>query len=139
MHIMKFGGTSLGNAARIAATCALVSERARTSRVGLVVSALSGVTNFLVECKDAALAGRDFAPLVARFREHHLGEIEALAREFPALDAALPRRFVLGQRDAAALCGSRRAGARAGPAGSGGVLGHGLHRGLRSLGLRAWL
>ncbi|MBI2382065.1 MAG: bifunctional aspartate kinase/homoserine dehydrogenase I [Gammaproteobacteria bacterium] len=103
MHIMKFGGTSLGNAARIAATCALVSERARTSRVGLVVSALSGVTNFLVECKDSALAGRDFAPLLGRFREHHLGEIDALAREFPALDAAVLRRFVLERAEQLAL------------------------------------
>lgn len=85
MHIMKFGGTSLANAERIAATAALVVERTATTRVGLVVSALSGVTNFLVECRDIALSGQAFSGRVDHFRQHHLREIERLGERFPGL------------------------------------------------------
>lgn len=86
MQIMKFGGTSLADAERIVSTAELVAEQARTRRIGLVVSALAGVTNFLVECRDSALANEDTTARVERFREHHLREIERIADRLPQVD-----------------------------------------------------
>ena len=59
-HVHKFGGTSLADAACIAALAALVPADARVRPV--VVSAMSGTTNALVALADAALALDDWKP-----------------------------------------------------------------------------
>jgi aspartate kinase len=53
--VIKFGGTSVGDADRVAAAIDIVAER-RELRPVVVVSALSGVTNDLVAAADAACA-----------------------------------------------------------------------------------
>ena len=53
---MKFGGTSVGDAARIAAVCEIVRTHAGRQPV-LVVSALAGVTDLLSRAITAAAAG----------------------------------------------------------------------------------
>lgn len=97
MQIMKFGGTSLADAERIVSTAELVAERAGTCRVGLVVSALAGVTNFLVECRDTALANEDVTARVGRFRDHHVREIDRIAQRLPGLDEPELRRMLNAQ------------------------------------------
>jgi len=57
MKVMKFGGTSVATAQRIETVARLVTEASRSDRVGVVVSAVAGVTNLLVESSKAVLAG----------------------------------------------------------------------------------
>jgi aspartate kinase len=56
MIVMKFGGTSVGDAVRIRTVVRLVAERADRRPV-VVVSALSGVTNLLLDTAHRALKG----------------------------------------------------------------------------------
>jgi aspartate kinase len=53
--VIKFGGTSVGDADRVANAIEIVAER-RARKPIVVVSALSGVTNQLVEASEAACA-----------------------------------------------------------------------------------
>jgi aspartate kinase len=55
--VIKFGGTSVGSAERVAAAIDIVAERQERQPI-VVVSALSGVTNDLIAATDAAAAGR---------------------------------------------------------------------------------
>src|SRR5919202_4507728 len=58
LRVMKFGGTSVGDASRIRAAAEITASAAKRGEVLAVVSAMSGVTNRLVEAeqiiKDAA-------------------------------------------------------------------------------------
>ena len=58
--VMKFGGTSVGDAACIARSAQIVAHAASLNPCVVVVSAMSGVTNRLI---DAALAWTDHALL----------------------------------------------------------------------------
>ncbi|MGH9707720.1 MAG: aspartate kinase [Candidatus Acidiferrales bacterium] len=55
LRVMKFGGTSVGDASCIARVMEIIRSAARESGIVVVVSAMSGVTNALLEA--AALAG----------------------------------------------------------------------------------
>ena len=54
---MKFGGTSVGDAACIARAAQICAAAARESSVVVVVSAMSGVTNSLIEAATFSEAG----------------------------------------------------------------------------------
>jgi len=71
MKVMKFGGTSVGNAERIREVGRLVNEAAAQERVGLVVSAVTGVTNQLIASVAAVLAGNPADDYVRGFVEIH--------------------------------------------------------------------
>ncbi|MEY4744218.1 MAG: hypothetical protein RL272_163 [Candidatus Parcubacteria bacterium] len=90
MIVMKFGGSSVGNAEAMRQVAGLVG-RYRDKRPVLVVSALQGVTDALIILADAALAGdlaaveEGVAGLRARHREAAIGTagdeaLECLAR-----------------------------------------------------------
>jgi aspartate kinase len=53
LRVLKFGGTSVGSAERLRAVVRIVAQAASESRVIVVASALSGVTNTLVAAVDA--------------------------------------------------------------------------------------
>ncbi len=55
--VVKFGGTSVGSAQRIAATAGLIAEHSRQRPTVTVVSAMSGVTDLLVQAAQAAASG----------------------------------------------------------------------------------
>jgi aspartokinase/homoserine dehydrogenase 1 len=55
--VMKFGGTSVGSAERIRQSAALVAEAARSQGIVVVVSALAGVTDLIIQSVQAAVAG----------------------------------------------------------------------------------
>jgi aspartokinase/homoserine dehydrogenase 1 len=57
LRVMKFGGTSVGDASCIEQVVAIVRAAARDSDVVVVVSAMSGVTNKLVEAATQSEAG----------------------------------------------------------------------------------
>lgn len=69
MIVMKFGGTSLGNAQRIRTAVELIAQR-RERRPLVVLSAFSGVTNALLAAAKSAHAGHvEIEPLLDRHRE----------------------------------------------------------------------
>ena len=80
--VMKFGGTSVGDAACIARAAAIVKSAASEDSVAVVVSAMSGVTNRLIDAAHHAEAGEaEFATkLVDELRKQHTKALEALVR-----------------------------------------------------------
>lgn len=83
LRVMKFGGTSVGDAECIGRAAAIVKSAAAEGPVVVVVSAMGGVTNRLIEAAHRAKAGqRDFlAGLVADLRRQHMAALEALTGE----------------------------------------------------------
>jgi len=63
LQVMKFGGTSVGDAACIARAAEIVAAAARQGRCVAVVSAMSGVTNRLIEAAKTAQSGNAGAAL----------------------------------------------------------------------------
>ncbi|HXY00706.1 MAG TPA: aspartate kinase [Candidatus Limnocylindrales bacterium] len=57
LQVMKFGGTSVGNAECIARAAQIIAKGAREGRCVAVVSAMSGVTNKLIEAAKTAQTG----------------------------------------------------------------------------------
>jgi len=57
LAVMKFGGTSVGDASRILNAAGIVRDAAYSSDVVVVVSAMAGVTNKLIEAANEAEAG----------------------------------------------------------------------------------
>src|SRR5258706_15788634 len=87
--IMKFGGTSVGSAERIAAACDLIAQARRERPVVAVVSAMSKVTDALLDTIRHAEAG-DRArpePKIRQLEERHLQAGQTL---FPPPRAAAP-------------------------------------------------
>lgn len=72
MIVIKFGGTSVGDADRVANAIDIVAERRHLQPV-VVVSALSGVTNDLVAASEAACAQdpKRVAEIIANVRRRH--------------------------------------------------------------------
>lgn len=57
LQVMKFGGTSVGDASRIARTAKIVAEATQECRCVVIISAMAGVTNHLVEAAKQAQGG----------------------------------------------------------------------------------
>ena len=57
VQVMKFGGTSVGDAICIRRSAQIVADAAKTHRVAVVVSAMSGVTNRLIDAAHRAKRG----------------------------------------------------------------------------------
>jgi aspartokinase/homoserine dehydrogenase 1 len=73
IRVMKFGGTSVADAFRIESVSEIVSSAARSSDVVVVVSAMSGVTNKLMEAATFAERGssRQVAGIFRELRAQH--------------------------------------------------------------------
>jgi aspartokinase/homoserine dehydrogenase 1 len=76
--IMKFGGTSVGNAERFRQCAAIVGDAAEHDRILVVVSAMAGVTDLIFKTIEAARHGDAFATQV------HLQRFESVHRELAA-------------------------------------------------------
>ncbi len=90
MQIHKFGGTSVGNAERIQQLVAIVeAERKRHTRLVVVVSAMSGITNLLLEATQKAAQGEVAAIAAAGtiLRARHLEALEQLVSDDAAYRA----------------------------------------------------
>ena len=77
---MKFGGTSVGDARCIGRAAQIVAEAARLRPVVTVVSAMSGVTNRLIEAARVSATGDETAAarLIETLRDQHMAALEAL-------------------------------------------------------------
>ena len=81
MRVMKFGGTSVGDAQRMRRVIDLVEAAARDERVCLVASAVTGVTNLLLDAVQRVQEGSAVAAFADRFRAVHAKIVEDVARE----------------------------------------------------------
>ena len=89
MIVIKFGGTSVGDADRVANAIEIVSARKHLKPV-IVVSALAGVTNELVAASEAACAKdpQRVAEIIARVRQrHHDVALQLVQQKSDFLDA----------------------------------------------------
>ncbi len=98
--VMKFGGTSVEDAAAISRTAAIVAGRARRGQSPVVVvSAMAKVTDQLLACAAAAYAGRGDKDVAletsARLRARHLETAAQLVSppRLAALHAAIHQDF----------------------------------------------
>ena len=101
IHVHKFGGTSLADAARIRALGALLDDGAGSRLV--VVSAMHGTTNALVELAATARNGGDWLPAWEALRQRHLQAADALGSNGPHPGAAIAGDFDALHADAAML------------------------------------
>ena len=71
--VMKFGGTSVGDAVCIERVAQIIQDGARKGRVAVVVSAMSGVTNKLMEAAAQSAAGNSdgVATIFQELRQRH--------------------------------------------------------------------
>lgn len=95
--VMKFGGTSVGNAAAISALAAITREQLHTwQQVVVVVSAMSGVTDMLLNGAHSAASGdqTSYKEIGARLREKHAA---ALAELVPNAAAAVATSTAIEQ------------------------------------------
>jgi len=80
LRVMKFGGTSVGDAACIARVAQIVKDAAREGPIVAVVSAMSGVTNRLIEAATRLEAGEQAQAdaIFATLRKQHEAALAAL-------------------------------------------------------------
>ena len=57
MQVLKFGGSSVANAANISKVIAIIKEKLKTDKTIVVVSALGGITDILLQCSKLAADG----------------------------------------------------------------------------------
>ena len=79
--VMKFGGTSMGSAERIEVAARLVAEQARHRPVAVVVSAMSKITDLLLESMKHAEGGDEqgLNDRLQKLRDRHLEVTNGLA------------------------------------------------------------
>ena len=80
IQVMKFGGTSVGDASRIKGAATIAAEAAKQRSVVVVVSAMSGVTNTLIAAAGKAAAGDEAAAeaMASSVHTKHRETIDAL-------------------------------------------------------------
>ncbi len=82
--VMKFGGTSVGNAAAIRQVLDIArTEQKQTNNLVIVVSAMSGITDQLIRCASLACSNRadDLIKTIAAIRSSHFAAVEDLLPE----------------------------------------------------------
>ena len=82
LQVMKFGGTSVGDAACIARAAQIIAEGARAGKCVAVVSAMSGVTNRLIEAAKTAESGNARAALAMldELAAKHVSTLETVVK-----------------------------------------------------------
>src|SRR5690349_14219934 len=82
--VHKFGGTSVADAERYRAAAEIVLARAPHERVAVVVSAMSGVTNGLIQSVElAASRNESYITKLQELQSRHLETIEKLSLSNP--------------------------------------------------------
>lgn len=103
LQVMKFGGTSVGDAACIARSAELIAQGARAGHCVAVVSAMSGVTNRLIEAAHHAQNGNSSlaASVMDALGAQHETALKTLLAEEnnrQAIRAQLDKVFAQGRR-----------------------------------------
>jgi aspartokinase/homoserine dehydrogenase 1 len=105
LQVMKFGGTSVGDASCIARTAQIVANAAAHFPCVVVVSAMSGVTNRLIEAAQKAAAGDSSigASLVKTLHKQHAAALEVLIKD-PAVRQSVMKKLDEVLAEAKRLC-----------------------------------
>jgi bifunctional aspartokinase / homoserine dehydrogenase 1 len=103
LQVMKFGGTSVGDAACMARAAQIIASAARDGACLAVVSAMSGVTNRLIEAARRAEAGDKTAgaTILGALRTQHEDALKTIVRDESArkpVEADLEAVFDEGKR-----------------------------------------
>jgi bifunctional aspartokinase / homoserine dehydrogenase 1 len=103
--VMKFGGTSVGDASCIARAAQIAASAARETDVVVVVSAMSGVTNRLIEAATLSESGDSQKPaeLLEAIRKQHEVAVGALISD-PSICHGLTSRVNAILNEAKRLC-----------------------------------
>jgi aspartokinase/homoserine dehydrogenase 1 len=92
--VHKFGGTSLADADRYRAACEIILSERKGKRAAVVVSAMSGVTNALIEAVNLAAAQDDsYLQKLQSLEKRHLETIAGLELRNPALEDTVVSDF----------------------------------------------
>ena len=79
MKIIKFGGSSVADSARIKNVAQIIIEKAKKEKTGVVLSAMKGVTDLLIQsAKKAEKGSREYKKLDKEIKEKHYKVIEDL-------------------------------------------------------------
>ena len=80
LRVMKFGGTSVGDAACIARVVEIIRAASIESQLAVVVSAMAGVTNRLIQAASQAEVGDadTVSEILTQLRRQHEGTLNAL-------------------------------------------------------------
>ncbi len=79
MQVLKFGGTSVANAENINKAIAIVEQAARKEKTIVVVSALGGITDTLLQCAALAAEGDEqYKEKLLAIEQRHLELVKAL-------------------------------------------------------------
>lgn len=79
MKVLKFGGTSVGNAKSIQSVLAIIKESHERGEKPLVVlSAMSGVTNLLTEMAEKAASAQDYSEALDYLQSKHFQVVKVL-------------------------------------------------------------
>ena len=79
MQVLKFGGSSVKNAANINKVIEIVKERSKTEKTIVVVSALGGITDLLLQCSNlAAEADESYKEKLQEAEQRHLSTVKEL-------------------------------------------------------------
>ena len=79
MQVLKFGGSSVANAANISKCIAIIRKAAEKDKTIVVVSALGGITDSLLHCASAAAAGDEtYRESLKAIEQRHLDAVREL-------------------------------------------------------------
>jgi aspartokinase/homoserine dehydrogenase 1 len=94
MVVQKFGGSSVADGERIRTVAEIILNTSKETRTTVVLSAMKGVTNLLLEGADSALKGSaQYLDILATLEEKHLTAIHQLfgdsERKVPLIERVL--------------------------------------------------
>jgi len=79
MLVLKFGGTSVGSAENIEKVITIVREKLKTGKLLVVVSAMGGTTDALLECGKLAAAGDEsYKQKLQEIEQRHISTVKEL-------------------------------------------------------------
>jgi aspartokinase/homoserine dehydrogenase 1 len=79
MQVLKFGGTSMGSAQSIEQVCNIIQHKKPNGRFTIVASAMSGITDKLIQCGQLAGQGQEqYRNVLQEIENKHLDTIRTL-------------------------------------------------------------
>lgn len=79
MQVLKFGGTSMGSAQAIEQVCNIIQNKKPNGRFTIVASAMSGITDKLIQCGQLAGQGQEqYRNVLQEIENKHLDTIRTL-------------------------------------------------------------
>ena len=103
MIVMKFGGSSVKNAERISNVASIVKSRLSQKPI-IVVSALGGITDLLIDTANAAREGKEFRKNLSKLKR----DVELINEEIKKEKEKIEKERVKGSKIKKSLTGKSR-------------------------------